>query len=47
MNFEKYYILDTNSSEANLNISSFQNGFYTLALVCDGQIIDAKTLIKN
>lgn len=41
------YILDTNSSEANLNISSFQNGFYTLALVCDGQIIDAKTLIKN
>ncbi|MBS1533751.1 MAG: S8 family serine peptidase [Bacteroidetes bacterium] len=41
------YILDINSSETTLDISAYQNGFYTLALVCNGQIIDAKTLIKN
>lgn len=41
------YILDINSSETNINISNYLNGFYTVALVCNGQIIDAKTLIKN
>ncbi len=29
------------------NISNYTNGYYTVALVCDGQIVDAKTLIKN
>lgn len=41
------YILDVNSTNANIDISNYQNGFYTLALVCNGQIVDAKTLIKN
>lgn len=41
------YILDTNSSETNINISSYPNGFYTVALICNGQIVDAKTLIKQ
>jgi serine protease len=41
------YILDLNSSETNINISNYPNGFYTVALVCNGQIVDAKTLIKQ
>lgn len=41
------YILDINSSNINIDISNYQNGFYTLALVCNGQIIDAKTLVKQ
>ena len=41
------YILEPNSSETNINISNYPNGFYTVALVCNGQIIDAKTLVKQ
>ncbi|WP_293894643.1 S8 family serine peptidase [Flavobacterium sp.] len=41
------YILDINSSEAIINISNYPNGFYTVALVCNGNIVDAKTLIKQ
>ena len=41
------YILNTNNTETNINISSYPNGFYTVALVCNGQIVDAKTLIKQ
>ena len=41
------YILDVNSSEINLNISNYPNGFYTVALIVDGEIADAKTLIKQ
>ncbi|MEC4048431.1 S8 family serine peptidase [Flavobacterium sp. SUN046] len=41
------YILDTNSSEIIINISNYPNGFYTMALVCNGKIVDAKTLIKQ
>jgi hypothetical protein len=41
------YILDTNNSEININISNYVNGFYTFALVVNGQIVDAKNLIKQ
>lgn len=41
------YILDINSTNTDLDLSNYQNGFYTIALVCNGQIVDAKTLIKN
>jgi hypothetical protein len=41
------YILDINSTNTNIDISNYQNGFYTIALVCNGQIVDAKTLIKQ
>ena len=41
------YILDINSSETVINISNYPNGFYTVALVCNGNIVDAKTLIKQ
>jgi hypothetical protein len=41
------YIIDINSTETNINISTYPNGFYTVALVCNGKIVDAKTLIKQ
>ncbi len=41
------YILDVNSSEINLNVSNYPSGFYTVALVVNGEIVDAKTLIKQ
>lgn len=44
---DSYQNINLNSSETNLNISNYANGFYTVALVCNGQIVDAKTLIKQ
>lgn len=41
------YILAVNSNETNLNVSSYPSGFYTVALVVNGEIVDAKTLIKQ
>lgn len=41
------YILDINTSETILNIANYPNDFYTIGLVCNGQIVDAKTLIKQ
>jgi hypothetical protein len=46
-NSSNNYILNTNSSETNIDISNYPIGFYTVALVCNGQIVDAKTSIKN
>ena len=41
------YILDLNTTTKTIDISYYQNGFYTVALVCDGQILDAKTFVKQ
>jgi serine protease len=41
------YILDVNSTTTNIDLSNYQNGFYTVALVCNGTIVDAKILIKQ
>lgn len=46
-NSSNNYILDLSSSETNINISNYPNGFYTVALICNGQIIDPKTLVKQ
>ncbi len=46
-NSSNNYILDLSSSETNINISNYPNGFYTVSLICNGQIIDAKTLVKQ
>ena len=45
--YSNNYILDLNSTATNIDVSNYQSGFYTVALVCNGIIIDAKTLIKN
>ena len=41
------YVLNTSSSETTINLSNYTNGYYTVALVCNGEIVDAKTLIKQ
>ena len=41
------YVLNTISSQTTINLSNYTNGFYAVALVCDGQIVDAKTLLKQ
>ena len=41
------YIINTLQSDKTIDISAFANGFYTVALVVGGQILDAKTLIKQ
>ncbi|MNE32725.1 hypothetical protein D3C80_1263490 [compost metagenome] len=41
------YILDLNSDETTIDISSYSEGFYTVALICDGKIVEAKTLVKK
>ena len=41
------YILDINSTETTIDMANYSNGFYKVALVCDGKIINVKTLIKE
>ena len=41
------YILDTNSSNKTIDLMDFQTGFYTVVLICDGKIVDTKTLVVN
>lgn len=41
------YILNVNSNETIINVSNYPSGFYTIALVVNGEIVDAKTLIKQ
>jgi len=41
------YILNPDLSEININLADYSNGFYTVALVVNGKIVDAKTLIKQ
>jgi len=46
-NTSQNYIINTNLEQTTLNISNYPLGYYTIALVCNGNIVDAKTLIKN
>jgi hypothetical protein len=41
------YILDIQEDQITVNTTTFENGFYTVALICDGIVTDAKTLIIN
>lgn len=41
------YILDINSTQTNINLSSYSSGYYTIALIVNGEIVDTKTLIKQ
>ena len=41
------YSLDTNSIETTLDLTNYSDGHYQVALVCDGKIVEAKTLIKE
>lgn len=46
-NISNNYILDTNVNTINLNIANYPLGIYSVALVCNGNIVDVKTLVKQ
>lgn len=41
------YNLEPASGDITVNIADYPAGFYTVALVCNGQIVDTKTLVKQ
>lgn len=41
------YVLNTNSTQTTISLNNYQSGHYVVTLVCDGQIIESKNLIKN
>lgn len=41
------YIIDPSLSTISLNVSNYPSGLYSVALVCDGKIVDSKNLIKQ
>ncbi len=41
------YILSPNSDSKLINLNNYAPGYYIVTLVCDGQIINSKHLIKN
>ncbi len=41
------YIINSSENTISIDISGYQTGYYTIALVCDGQITDAKQLLKQ
>ncbi|MNS47244.1 hypothetical protein D3C72_797670 [compost metagenome] len=41
------YILDVKNSEINIDVTNYPSGLYTVALVCNGKIVDTKKLIKK
>lgn len=46
-NASNNYVLDLNATETTIDISIYPHGFYTVALICNGHIIDAKNLVKQ
>lgn len=45
--FSNNYIIDPMSNSITLDISSYENGIYVIALVCDSEIVASKNLYKN
>ncbi len=39
--------LDTNQESINIDITNYLTGLYNVTLVCDGQIIDIKSFLKQ
>ncbi len=41
------YILDIQQSSTSIDVSTYTNGLYNIILVCDGEVQNSKTLIKQ
>ena len=41
------YILDVQQSNTTIDISTYVTGLYNIILVCDGEVQNSKTLIKQ
>ncbi len=39
------YILDTNQENTSINVAGYQPGIYYMVLVCNGQVVDSKSLV--
>ena len=37
-------ILDINSEETTINMENYSKGYYQVALICDGKIVDVKNV---
>lgn len=46
-NVQHNYILDVNNSQTTIDVSTYSTGAYVVSLICDGQVVDSKTLIKQ
>lgn len=46
-NISNNYILDITQSEITVDVSSYPQGLYNIALIVNGQIADTKTLVKQ
>ena len=46
-NVSNNYILDLNDNQTTIDISNYDAGYYSVALVCDGQISRYKNIIKT
>ena len=40
------YLIDINSNETNIDLSNYPNGFYKVALIADGAVVDVKIVYK-
>ena len=41
------YILDVQQSSVSIDVSTYTTGLYNIILVCDGEIQNSKTLLKQ
>ena len=41
------YILNTQQSNTSIDVSTYTAGLYNIILVCDGEVQNSKTLIKQ
>ena len=46
-NISNNYVLDISANQTTIDVSDYEAGYYSVALVCDGQIVDAKTFLKQ
>ncbi|WP_068599414.1 S8 family serine peptidase [Vaginella massiliensis] len=44
--FSNNYVLNISSTQTTINLNDYQAGHYIVTLVCDGQIVNSKNLIK-
>lgn len=46
-NVSNNYVLDVNANQTTIDVSNYDAGYYSVALVCEGQIVDAKIILFN
>lgn len=44
---QRNYTIGLESNELNIDITEYATGYYAVSLVCDGQVVESKNLIKQ